>query len=310
MNILDFYFLDTSLESIPSDPTGLEKLSPFFSEMSSYPNSALDLIQHLEIYISDKRSESNRRKAFQLFSLALANSKITFKDVSDAKDESAEKSPGQKKQFLFYFFRKLEVDTVLALDILEVIKKAKKHLLSSAEFDEWTLQFLEQGRFNTQDFKREVRSVIFGFLVEAMENKLDESERLSLADSSRILKICLGHCLNEKDARNLLTVFSLFGQLTRVSPKEAILPSVDQMSENLLRYFPITFDNATHLKIKVSGDSLKEQYLRIFANEFFYEHLLAEALVKLKGDEEDAEGVWQNLALFFEKMHEYCSQNE
>ena len=125
-----------------------------------------------------------------------------------------------------------------------------------------------------------------------------------------MLKILMQHCCNEKDARNLTSAFSLLSLAVFNSSSEEITESREDLCENLLRYFPITFDNSKHTQLLVSGQTLKEQLLSIFAHPLLNEELIETALVKLVDEEEDASAVLENLRIFFDQLRRRISTEQ
>jgi hypothetical protein len=296
--------MNESLKSIPEDNPTLTHLSKLYNEISATSNSIFDLLQHLQIYLYDKRSDTNRRKALQILKLVFENSTVRIEDLKTTEDPKN----NQKRNLLIYFFKKLEIDPLLAKEILEIIIILKNKVISRSDFITWFLMFLNTGKFNTQDYKREVRGIVLGILTECIQTRLsgeDQSEEMF----EELFNICASHCFNEKDARNLMVVFELFQKIISTSPVNVLRNEEKRISDNLMRYFPITFNNNLNTKIKVSGDSLKRSFLRIFANNIFYEGLLQDALEKLKGEEDDSDAVWDNLQIFFEQMDAWFSSN-
>lgn len=308
MNQLDIYFLKESTTEIPDDDPTKTHFSQLYREINLQPNAVFDLLDHLQIYLSDRRSESNRRKALQILSLVFSNCELKF-PTNPSKSNEASESGKNQRALLEMLFRKLETDSVLAKETLELVQLLKNKFSQPNEFSRWFLDFLRTGKFNTQDYKRQVRGSVLEMLAECVSFELALTETLDAPALDSLFDVLGSHCFDEKDARNLLTVFDMFQTLIFASSEEVLRRQKQRVCQNLMKYFPITFSNSAQSKIKVSGLALKSQFAAIFANNVFYSQFLEEALEKLK-ENEDVEAVWDNLGIFFGQFNLRFGQNK
>ena len=308
MNKLDIYFINGTTSEIPNDEATQTHFSELYRQIDQSPSAVFDLLDHLQIYLSDRRSEANRRKALQILSRVFTNCQLKFQTKPPEPSESSSAAQNHRA-LLEMLFRKLETDSVLAKEILELIVLLKNRFLGADDFCGWFLHFLRTGKFNTQDYKRQVRALVLDTLGQCLSLRLGSAQALDAASLDELFDVLAGHCFDEKDARNLLSVFDMFQSLIGASPDEALEKQKRRVSDNLMKYFPITFSNSAQSKIKVSGLALKSQFAAIFANNVFYSCFLKEALEKLK-EGEDAQAVWENLDIFFQQLNSYFSQNQ
>ena len=168
MNKLDQYFMNQPNSPLEIDTSIKLHLQEICDELKIKKVTFSDLLLHLEIYLADKRSEINRNKAYYIL--------LNILEMGDKVILIGE----QLENFFQVLLLKMENDVNCIKNILKILDILKKKFYQKEIFTELWLNFLKNGKFNTQDFKREVRGIVFRFLIETIPFYLNKSKGWSI----------------------------------------------------------------------------------------------------------------------------------